>query len=616
MCDFLISLGHRYTGKHLLELLKVPYGEHSPEGKYFDFAWGCAAILEERLARNMNIFSHDENVFSWVGDLIIDDPTETVKLLVSRIINIKTNDLLSLEDDDVFKKINGAFALLIAHANGFSIITDPMNFTPVYSGMDINDNIVSFGTHPDLVACISRDKLYVDKVSAAEYLSYGNSVFPGTMHINVKEINPGRLHNVFFENDTIVTKEHIYWKVPEEIRKDYNEDILTQELKHLFVSMVREQCRNKDVAVLLSGGLDSRLIMALVPKNVNCFGLTFSESFNREAKTAKRVAECYKRDWKLLLRDSEFLADSLTGITRLIGCECEWASAHAYGFAEEISKYKVDYLLNGQMLDSFLRAMLAFDYVREKRRFSLFGSAFRKDSTELNINRGFFVDNDPGFWTSKLTNDVIEGVYNRRKEYYESLKVQTRGSTELFFMYPFSHALGCANWIADRKTIPMRLIASDRRLLDFAFRCPIELKLNSKLYLKAAMKVFGPGARISNANDGVRPGSSQLSRLAQRAVRKSRDKMVKIFECFGKEHKVQHSWSDYKKYWIQSRKLKSLIEEYAENLDQFDGRIFKESSRELLRSKEINWRNGFRLLHLAVWAGIIKDYYKCLEKSN
>ena len=130
------------------------------------------------------------------------------------------------------------------------------------------------------------------------------------------------------------------------------------------------------------------------------------------------------------------------------------------------------------------------------------------------------------------------------------------------------------------------------------------------------MKVLGPGAYISNANDGVRPGSSNLSRLAQRALRKSQDRMMKILEHFGKEHKVQHSWSNYKEYWIQSKKMKSLIEKNVENLDQFEGRIFKDSARELLQNQDMNWRNGFRLLHLAVWTGIINDYYKCLEKQT
>jgi len=355
--------------------------------------------------------------------------------------------------------------------------------------------------------------------------------------------------------------------------------------------------------------------MAAVPDNTECIGITFSEYMNRESRTAGKVAKCYDRDWQLLIRDSEFLANSIEGIVRLVGCECEWASAHGYGFAERIAKYNMDYLLDGQLFDSLLRAALAFDYVRRKPGFPLLPTFFEKNSLEYDLNQNFYVDNDPGFWTSKLTKDILEGGHERRREYYDASPVQTRGSAELLFMYPFSHVLACASWISDRRVLPIKLVGSDRRLLDFAFRCPIELKLGSKIYLKAAMEIYGPGARIRNANDGVRPGSSHLSRLAQRAIRKTQDRIAVILEQLGKKRKVQHSWSNYGQYWKESKKLKSLIEEYGENLDQFNWWLFKGHGRDLLKSEDINWRNGFRLLHLAVWAGIMKDYQKRLGKE-
>jgi len=84
----------------------------------------------------------------------------------------------------------------------------------------------------------------------------------------------------------------------------------------------------------------------------------------------------------------------------------------------------------------------------------------------------------------------------------------------------------------------------------------------------------------------------------------------------GKPHKVQNSWSNYEKYWKESKTLKSLIEKHGENLDQFNGQLFKGHCRDLLKSEDINWRNGFRLLHLAVWAGIMKDYQKRLGKTG
>lgn len=617
MCDFLISSRGQYKGKRLLEFLKVPYGEHSPEGKFFDFEWGSVAILEERLAHNNNIYAIDDTIFAWVGDLVMDLSTITIKQFIDRVTNIserQSNESICLERDSLFEKLNGAFAILIANAKGFSIITDPMNFTPVYAGMDTHNNFVSLGTHPDLVACISRDKICVDEVSMAEYLSYGCSTFPNTMYSNVKEINPGRLHICTIENGKIHLKEYAYWKPPQEIGKNYNENELADELCNAFTSAVRERCDNKKVAVLLSGGLDSRLIMASVPDDIDCIGLTFSETFNREAKTAQKVAECYNREWFNLERDREFLGNNMVGIVKLLGSECEWISSHAYGFADKISDFDVDCLLSGQMFDSYLKGILALNFVRKKSLCGLLPHRYEKRTFDYVHQADISLrDVDTEFWNTSLVRDILDNVYERRRKFYETKYEHKHGSVELLFLYPFSQFMDTANWFGDRKILPVQLVGFDRRLLDFAFRCPVELKLDNKIFLKAAMKIYGSGASIKCANDGVRPGSSHISRLVQRAIRKTQIKTIQIFEKLSNASSIQHSWSNYQKYWSESSKIKSLINEYGTNLDQFDGSLFKKCGSDMLKSENLHWRNGFRLLQIAVWNGIIKDYQTYLK---
>jgi asparagine synthase (glutamine-hydrolysing) len=618
MCDFLISSGGQYKGKQLLEILKAPYGERAPQGKSFDFQWGSVAILEERLAHNNNIYTIDDTVFAWVGDMITDLSVTVAREFIERVADIskhKSNESDFLMSDTLFEKLNGAFAILIAHHDGFSIITDPMNFTPVYVGMDTQNNIVSLGTHPDLAACISHDDICVDEVSIAEYLSYGCSTFPNTTHSNVKEINPGRLHINTAKKRKIHLKEYVYWLPPQEISGNYDENELAEELRNAFTSAIRDRCDNKKVAVLLSGGLDSRLIMALIPENVDCISITFSESLNREAKTAKKVAECYNRKWFNLPRDPEFLGDSMVGIVKLLGCECEWISAHAYGYAEKISDFDVDCLLNGQMFDSYYKGILALDYVIKKSLYGLLPPRYEKTTFDyIRQADDSLRDVDTDFWNTTLIKDVLDNVYQRRREYYKENHERKHRSVESLFFYPFSQFMDTANWFGDRKLLPVQLVGFDRRLLDFTFRCPVELKLNNKIFLKAAMKVYGPGARIKCVNDGVRPGSPRVSYLTQRAIRKTLDKFSQFYEKLSKTSKFQHSWSDYQKYWSQSSKVKSLINEYSANLEQFDGRLFNKSGKDLLKSDNIHWRNGFRLLQVAVWKRILEDYRKQLTK--
>ena len=126
--------------------------------------------------------------------------------------------------------------------------------------------------------------------------------------------------------------------------------------------------------------------------------------------------------------------------------------------------------------------------------------------------------------------------------------------------------------------------------------------------MMAGKNIYGVGSRIPSANDGVRPGSRHWSRLAQRAVRKIQDCKARCLEKMGRELPVQHSWHDYQRYWKESSKLAELIQEYGENLDQFDGHVFNGRGLDLLKRKEIDWKSGFRLLQLAVWRRITEDY--------
>jgi hypothetical protein len=266
------------------------------------------------------------------------------------------------------------------------------------------------------------------------------------------------------------------------------------------------------------------------------------------------------------------------------------------------------------MFDSYLKGILALDFVKKKPSCRLMPPRYEKRTFDyVHQADDSLRDVDTEFWNTILIKNVLDSVYERRNNHYITNYKQKHRSAELLFFYPFSQFMDTANWFGDRKILPVQLVGFDRRLLDFAFRCPVELKLENKIFTKAAMKIYGPGARIKYANDGVRPGSSHFSRLAQRAVRKVQDKIIRIYEKFSKTSKFQHSWSDYQKYWSQSSKVKSLINEYGAYLGQFDGCLFNNCGKDPLKTDNLHWRNAFRLLQVAVWKGIVEDYRKQLK---
>ncbi len=610
MSDFVVSLGKTHTGEALLGLLKVPYGRRSPNGRFFSFPWGNMAVLEEHLVQGKNIVNSQGTVLAWVGDLAGDTSEAFMSALLTRLVSLKNSRreaTPSLENDGLLKQLNGAFSIVLADQTGVSIVTDPMSFTQVFVGKGREGNAASFGTHADLVALLSDASTPLDLVSIVQFLQRAHCTFPHTMHASVTEMQPGSVHLVELAKEGRPRLRCLsYWSPPREVRETYDEDQLARDLREALLASVRDRCGPGTIGVALSGGLDSRLVMAAIPKDVHCIGLTICDKLNREARTARRVAVAYDRTWSPLFRHEDYLAENMVGQVRLAGCECACLHAHLSGFAHAINE-KVDTLLTGDLLDTFLRAYCAKDYDAHQRLGGLLPRRYLKipfDYSHLPCD----------ILNESLVKEVLGGMSARLDEFYLRNADHGRGSiAEWLKIYPFRQWDEVAIWAVHRRLFPIRLIGADRRLLDLAFACPVEAKLGGAVFLNVGQEIFGPGLRIPSANDGVRPNSGHLWRLAQRAVRKSRERVMRILERLGKEQQVEHSWHDYQKYWHESKKLDELRDEYGPSLDRLDGVLFKERGRALLTDKEIPWEYGFALLQLAIWLGVLEERRAAVE---
>jgi asparagine synthetase B (glutamine-hydrolysing) len=604
MTDFLVHTGGEYSGAGLLDLLKQPYGPRAPEGRAFDFAWGSVAVLRENASRGTNILAGSDAMLAWIGDLVGATSDGWLEALMSRLGELQNagdRTPVSLAADGMFERLNGAFAIVRADPAGFSIVTDPMSFTQVFAGKNVKNEVVAFGTHADLVAALTGTSEAMDPVSIAEHLLAGHCTYPHTMYRHVTELSPGSVHcRTRNGGGEPVLRCLPYWSPPPEQRDGYDAAALSLSLRQAFVSAVQDRCGHRTVAVALSGGLDSRLIMAAVTPERECLAFTLCDELNREARTAQKVAAAYGRPWLPLLRRKDYVADHLVDVARFVGFECEFVHAHLFGFADTIAR-RTDAIFTGDLSDTFLRAYTAKDFVCCKRWAGLRPDSYRKCPFEY--------ARLPDFDSRLVRRDIVEAALERRRAFSEHNADPQRGSlSEWLKIYPFRQWREVAVWAAQRRVLPLKLAGADRRLLDFAFRCPIELKLGNQIFLRAAGGLYGPGLRIPSANDGVRPCSGHWWRLAQRVVRKSEDKAVDVLERLGRKPRIQHSWHDYPACWRESRRLEELREEYGANLDRLDGLLFHGRGRSLVGDKRLNWYPGFRLLHLAVWLGLTKEY--------
>lgn len=603
MSDFLLELNCNCCGPRLLEALQRPYGTNAPDGESFALPWGSLAVLHERLVDGRNVAVRDGAVTAWVGDLLLGDEDAQADEVAEQMARLRRAPASGAGDAGVFfARLNGAFAIVSADNEGVSVVTDPLNALPVYFALDRSGEVVGAGTHPDAVACLGECVSSLDLASAGEFINRGTPLFPYTVHSHVKEAAPGSFHRLAVSaQQAVKVSSHQYWSPPPEMQNGCDREQIARELTVALRAAVRRRCRGRKVVVKLSGGLDSRVMLAGVPASADCLAVTFCDEINREAMTAHKVAQVYHRPWYPIFREQEYLANNLVKTVQLSGCQHEWVHAHAAGLAKSIVGDDVTCVLDGEWSNTFLRLYFVADLVRVPRLGGLLPAKYEKVAFD-------YADNIKCYCGDFLDETVLAQMRARRQEYqYTNYDSSRTSLLEWLDNYPLSQQSPLCAWVVERRLMPLRMVFVDRQVIELGFRCPLRFKFSDAFFMRATRPILGPGRRIPNANNGVRPGCCHVSRLVQRAVRKAQDQAAMALEGLGRKPRIEHSWHDYQAYWRDSKKLAQLTEEYGPNLDALDGVLFSSKARDLLRRKDLPWECGFRLLHLAVWLGIYRE---------
>jgi asparagine synthetase B (glutamine-hydrolysing) len=607
MSDFLVTFNKRYSGEALLQLLRLPYGEPKRAGRAFDLGWGSLAVLGDPVAAGNNVQECEAgSIFATVGDVLVKDRERLACGLFECADSIRrgaANPSKDLAADPRFAGLNGAFAAVLADQKGPSVITDPLGSVQVYAGANHEGFVAALGTHPDLVARVSDEDYQIDPVSVFEFLNVGTPCFPHTMHTRVTELGPGRMHIVSEGLDGHRRINSVFWwPFPEEVQNPPDEATLAAELGAAFTAAVRDRCGAGPVGVTLSGGLDSRLVMAAVPDSTTCIGLTFCDVINREAHIACRVAKCYGREWVPLFRDNDYVARTAMETVRFIGCEGDWVNAHGIGFTKDFARYGLKGVFSGLLMNNNVKGYYAADVRRVPRWGGLLPASYE-------IAPFDYVNELKACPAATFADGLLEAARARRKTFLDNHPGLKRQSVaEWLDGYPFSQASDNTAWVAERRLMPVRLPAMDRRLLDIACRIPMRAKAGGELFNRMAVTIFRRGARIPNANDGVRPGSGHASRLVQRACRKFENRARECLAGLGLKPPVPHSWHDYQRYWRESEMLRQLILEHGNQLRRFEGQLFQGDPRKLIEDRTLPWEFGFRLVQLAIWSSLISEY--------
>ncbi len=191
--------------------------------------------------------------------------------------------------EKILDMIEGIYAFAVYKKDKIFLARDRVGVKPLFY-TKINDNFI-FASE---IKALLKNKLVkpiINKESIQELLSLSPSRIPGSgVFKNIKELRPG--HYMIYENNKINIKR--YWNIKEsKIKDDYITATKNVE-KYLTDSIKRQMVSDVDIACLLSGGLDSSIITAIVSKNkdkLDTYSIDYEDNDKYFQKTKFTVSQ-------------------------------------------------------------------------------------------------------------------------------------------------------------------------------------------------------------------------------------------------------------------------------------------------------------------------------------
>ena len=249
--------------------------------------------------------------------------------------------------------LNGmfAFALWDKKLNQLVLARDPFGIKPLYfwhtlDGLAFSSEIKSFLTHPEYL----RE---IDLQSLDEYLTYQFVPSPRTIFTGVFKLQPGHCLVVKDGAERIIQFAH---KEIQLIQNWDERDLIDKLQNHIHAAVKRQMVSDVPVGVLLSGGVDSATVAAIMSEHssnpVMSFTVGFEGDFNKnELESARRTAQIMgTQHHEIVIGSNEFLKVFPDTIWHMDEPVATTSALAMYWISELAAKY-VKVVLTGQGAD-------------------------------------------------------------------------------------------------------------------------------------------------------------------------------------------------------------------------------------------------------------------------
>lgn len=467
-----------------------------------------------------------------------------------------------------FALLSGSFSLAIHDASSgeLLLVNDRLGSRPLFYALTDRGGLV-FSTLASAVLRSPEVSRALDVRAVVEFCSLQRVLGDRTHHLGVKTLPPASVLEFKHGRATIGP----YWRPDYRPRagslSSYAEE-LAQTVKRAMGQVMRGP---SPVGLLLSGGLDARMMVAAAEAELACYA--FGDFENPEVQTARAVADAKGFKLRFLQRDPDHYANVVDAAVELGGGMHPFNHAHALGFVEEIARecpvlthgYGIEALFRGTTLPRRPREFLGLTW-GERLDPSLDGRTlphrmYRRAYSLLGRYPELFA---PGL-AERVEEEVLDCASQLAADssghcasVYDQLLWSDVFARARYPSYVFLPSL--------RPYVLERSVLFSNAVIDLHLETPVELRFGNRLWLEAMAILDRDVARVVNANTGFSPFLSPALVSGVEAGRKAMEKVPLLWRLATRPGRGEPgpglstgSWSRFDWLIRHNGKLRQLI---------------------------------------------------------
>lgn len=450
------------------------------------------------------------------------------------------SDLAALE------QLNGNCAVIVYDAPRqiIHLVTDCCGVFPVFE-TQVSDTPL-FGSHPDVLADAAGERSRLDEVSLAEFILSGTVTPPYSYYERVRAADYGTIYtfNVSGRGPKRPAKRR-YWAFHYRGQSGVPEWELAQQLAVALRRAIERRTlpRLGPSAVALSGGLDSRVVLACALDRSRALAFTCYDKPNREFRTAEAIARSAAVRFVPLRRGPEYYADHAELGVRISGGMGSFANNHFLGIIPELEAEGVRNLLTGCYCDYVFKGLPLNRWRHPLTRrealapfchefyFNHFSASTKLAQQALDR------------WESRVPHQL------RQQDGAASVfQIETRRTFPLFY-----------EGDNQQRLVPQRVTGwappfVDREVMEVYCRLPYFYKLNRSVFRKVVRALAPDLCTIPDTNTGAAPDASPLWEWVRGSQLRTARTLCRLCGLSGSDE----SWPNWYQYVRRSRKLDAL----------------------------------------------------------